>query len=128
MIEAVGKQEALDLANGITGERGRLMIAGYHQDGPRRVTMRLWNWRGVDVINAHERDPRTYVRGMRESCSWRLQAGRDAEIGASFYGTEGGVSFRNVQDSFYHFTAERYEGTACHTLETPPDDWGARAA
>jgi threonine dehydrogenase-like Zn-dependent dehydrogenase len=27
--------------------------------------MQLWNWRGLDVINAHERDPQTYVAGMR---------------------------------------------------------------
>ena len=27
--------------------------------------MQLWNWRGLDVINAHERDPRVYATGMR---------------------------------------------------------------
>jgi len=27
--------------------------------------MWLWNWRGIDVINAHERDPRTYAAGVR---------------------------------------------------------------
>jgi threonine dehydrogenase-like Zn-dependent dehydrogenase len=27
--------------------------------------MQLWNWRGIDVINAHERDPRIYQRGMQ---------------------------------------------------------------
>jgi threonine dehydrogenase-like Zn-dependent dehydrogenase len=27
--------------------------------------MQLWNWRGLDVINAHERDPRAYLEGMR---------------------------------------------------------------
>jgi threonine dehydrogenase-like Zn-dependent dehydrogenase len=42
-----------------------LIIAGFHQDGPRSVNMFLWNWRGIDVINAHERDPRAYVAGMR---------------------------------------------------------------
>jgi len=29
--------------------------------------MQLWNWRGLDVINAHERDPRVYAAGMREA-------------------------------------------------------------
>jgi threonine dehydrogenase-like Zn-dependent dehydrogenase len=43
------------------------MIAGYHQDGPRQVNMQSWNWRGIDVVNAHERDPRVYARGMREA-------------------------------------------------------------
>jgi threonine dehydrogenase-like Zn-dependent dehydrogenase len=57
----------LDLASELTSERGRLVIAGYHQDGPRQVNMQLWNWRGLDVINAHERDPRVYVEGMRSA-------------------------------------------------------------
>ena len=67
MIEAVGTQESLDLASELTSERGRLVIAGYHQDGPRQVNMQLWNWRGLDVINAHERDPQMYVAGMRDA-------------------------------------------------------------
>jgi 2-desacetyl-2-hydroxyethyl bacteriochlorophyllide A dehydrogenase len=67
VIEAVGTQQSLDLASELTSERGRLVIAGYHQDGPRQVNMQLWNWRGLDVINAHERDPQVYVEGMREA-------------------------------------------------------------
>jgi threonine dehydrogenase-like Zn-dependent dehydrogenase len=67
VIEAAGKQEALDLATELTKERGRLVIAGYHQDGPRQVDMQLWNWRGLDVINAHERDTKKYVDGMRRA-------------------------------------------------------------
>ena len=65
VIEAVGKQWPLDLAAEITKERGRLVIAGYHQDGPRQVNMQMWNWRGLDVINAHERDPQVYIEGIR---------------------------------------------------------------
>lgn len=67
VIECVGKPWPLDLAAELTAERGRLVIAGYHQDGPRRVNMQLWNWRGLDVINAHERDPAVYARGVREA-------------------------------------------------------------
>ncbi|HEX8273602.1 MAG TPA: zinc-binding dehydrogenase [Longimicrobiaceae bacterium] len=67
VIEAVGKQWPLDLSAELTRERGRLMVAGYHQDGPRQVNMWLWNWRGLDVINAHERDPKIYVQGIREA-------------------------------------------------------------
>jgi threonine dehydrogenase-like Zn-dependent dehydrogenase len=67
VIEAVGKQWPLDLAGELTRERGRLIVAGYHQDGPRQVNMQLWNWRGLDVINAHERDPRRYVDGIRRA-------------------------------------------------------------
>ena len=66
-IEAVGLQWPLDLAGELTGERGRLVVAGYHQDGTRQVNMQMWNWRGIDVVNAHERDPRMYVQGIREA-------------------------------------------------------------
>ncbi len=65
VIEAAGHQWPLDLAGELTRERGRLIIAGFHQDGPRKVNLQLWNWRGLDVINAHERDPKLYIEGMR---------------------------------------------------------------
>lgn len=67
VIEAVGAQWPLDLAGELTAERGTLVIAGYHQDSPRQVNMQLWNWRGLDVINAHERDPQVYVQGMKDA-------------------------------------------------------------
>jgi threonine dehydrogenase-like Zn-dependent dehydrogenase len=67
VIEAVGKAWPLDLAAELTRERGRLVIAGYHQDGPRQINMQLWNWRGLDVVNAHERDPAVYAEGVREA-------------------------------------------------------------
>lgn len=66
VLEATGKQKPLDLAAELTRIRGRLLIAGYHQDGPRTVDMQLWNWRGLDVINAHERDLEVYKSGMEE--------------------------------------------------------------
>lgn len=69
VIEAVGLQWPLDLAAELTRERGQLIVAGYHQDGPRQVNMQLWNWRGIDVINAHERDPATYISGARSAFS-----------------------------------------------------------
>ncbi|RKG73176.1 L-iditol 2-dehydrogenase [Corallococcus exercitus] len=65
VIEVVGEQWPLDLAGELTRVRGKLVIAGYHQDGPRQVNLQLWNWRGLDVVNAHERDPKVYVEGMR---------------------------------------------------------------
>jgi threonine dehydrogenase-like Zn-dependent dehydrogenase len=63
-IEAVGQQSTLDLAAEVLCERGRLTIAGYHQDGTRQVNMQQWNWRGIDVVNAHERNVDTYVQGI----------------------------------------------------------------
>jgi predicted dehydrogenase len=65
---------------------------------------------------------------VRLACSWRLQAGCDAIISASFYGTGGGASLSNVGGSFYDFAAERYRGTARETLAAPPEEWGGRAA
>lgn len=67
VIECTGKQWPLDLAGELTGYGGRMVVAGFHQDGPRQVNMQLWNWRGFDVINAHERDPAVNVRGLQEA-------------------------------------------------------------
>ena len=76
VIEAAGSQQALDIGSALIGERGRLIIAGYHQDGPRIVNMQQWNWRGIDVINAHEREPLVYVEAIRKAiravCEGRL--------------------------------------------------------
>ena len=65
VIECTGKQWPLDLAAELCAVRAKLVVAGYHQDGPRQVNMQLWNWRGLDVVNAHERDPKVYLGGMR---------------------------------------------------------------
>ena len=75
VIEAVGKQWPLDLAGELVAEGGRLVIAGYHQDGPRQVSMQMWNWKGIDVVNAHERDPAVQLRGLREAVD-AVAAGR----------------------------------------------------
>ena len=65
---------------------------------------------------------------VRLACSWRLHAGQDAVIEASFYGTDGGATMRNVGGSFYDFTAALHRGTAGEPLATGPDEWGGRAA
>lgn len=64
----------------------------------------------------------------RIACSWRLHAGQDAVISATFYGTEGGASIRNLRGSFYDFEAVLWRGTASKVLVSPPDEWGGRAA
>ena len=66
-IEAAGVQDTLDLAARLVRVRGRLVVAGYHQDGPRTVDVQSWNWRGIDVVNAHERAPQVYVEGIRRA-------------------------------------------------------------
>ncbi len=65
VIEAAGYQWPLDLSAELVREGGRLVVAGYHQDGPRQVNMQMWNWKGIDVVNAHERDPQVQMEGMR---------------------------------------------------------------
>jgi threonine dehydrogenase-like Zn-dependent dehydrogenase len=77
VIECVGAQWPLDLAAELVAERGVLVIAGYHQDGPRQVSMQSWNWRGIDVVNAHERDPRVVVDGMRAAIAELAEGGLD---------------------------------------------------
>jgi predicted dehydrogenase len=62
------------------------------------------------------------------SCSWRLSAGRDADIRAFFYGTSGALMLRNVKGSFYDFSAQRCTGTSVILLDKGPDAWGGRAA
>jgi predicted dehydrogenase len=61
------------------------------------------------------------------SCSWNLQAGCEAVIEASFYGTNGAVALKNINGSFYDFVGVRYWGTKSETLVQPPDAWGGRA-
>jgi predicted dehydrogenase len=65
---------------------------------------------------------------LQLSCSWKLPAGCDAIIAATFYGTKGGASFRNIEGSFYNFTAERFRGTQREVLTSTPEEWGGKAA
>ena len=65
---------------------------------------------------------------IRLACSWRLHAGQEAVIGATFYGTDGAAALANQGGSFYDFTAERFAGTSRTPLAQAPDDWGGRAA
>ena len=80
MIEAAGTQEALDTASRLVATEGTLVLAGFHQDGPRTVDLQSWNWRGLDVVNAHERDPGRVVDGIREAV--RLAAAGKLDVGA----------------------------------------------
>lgn len=65
---------------------------------------------------------------VRLACSWNLNAGQEAVIGAIFHGTEASAGFRNIGGSFYDFEAFLDRGTHREVLASPPDDWGGRAA
>jgi 2-desacetyl-2-hydroxyethyl bacteriochlorophyllide A dehydrogenase len=67
VVEATGVQSGLDLATEIISEYGLLIIAGYHQDGLRNINMQQWNWKAIDVINAHERDSQKYISGLKDA-------------------------------------------------------------
>lgn len=75
VIEAAGLQTTLDVASALAAEYGRLVIAGYHQDGPRQVDMQQWNWRALDVVNAHERSVERYASGVQRAID-AIRAGR----------------------------------------------------
>jgi 2-desacetyl-2-hydroxyethyl bacteriochlorophyllide A dehydrogenase len=65
VIEATGKQGPLNLAAELVREQGRLVIAGYHFDGMRQVNLQLWNALGLEVVNAHQRDPKHLSAGAQ---------------------------------------------------------------
>ncbi|MCM4161446.1 zinc-binding dehydrogenase [Antarcticibacterium flavum] len=65
VIEATGKEWPLNLSIELTAEKGKLIVAGFHQDGMRSVNVQMLNWRGIDMINAHEREPEKYVEGIK---------------------------------------------------------------
>ena len=74
-IDATGIQTGLDLAGALTCTRGRLVIFGYHQSGPRSLELQPWNLRGLDVVNAHQRADDEYRAGMRAGLAM-LQHGK----------------------------------------------------
>jgi threonine dehydrogenase-like Zn-dependent dehydrogenase len=79
VIEAAGTQEALDVASSLVATGGLLAIAGFHQDGLRRIDLQSWNWRGLDVVNAHEREPRRVIGGIREAVTLAATGALDVE-------------------------------------------------
>lgn len=80
VIECAGVQQTLDVGTWLTAYGGRLVIAGYHADGPRTVDMQSWNWKGIDVINAHDRRPAVFVRALHDGL--RLIAERGLNLSA----------------------------------------------
>ncbi len=61
------------------------------------------------------------------ACSWKLPLGADCFIEAAFFGSRGSAMVRNVQGSFYDFTAEHCVGRERTLLCGPKDPWGGRA-
>jgi len=77
VIEAAGTQSALDMCGELVKEHGRVLIVGYHigGGGTRTVNMPLWNWKAIDVINAHVRRNAEKLDAMRAGMEL-VRAGR----------------------------------------------------
>jgi threonine dehydrogenase-like Zn-dependent dehydrogenase len=69
VFENSGTSSGLTLASRIVREHGILSIVGWHQGGTRQVDMEMWNWKGFNVINAHERRPDYLMDCMRRGLS-----------------------------------------------------------
>ncbi|MBA3414941.1 MAG: zinc-binding dehydrogenase, partial [Chloroflexia bacterium] len=65
VVEASGTQPGLDLAGKLVRAHGVLSILGYHQGGPRQVDVGMWNWKAIDVVNAHVRRRADLMESMR---------------------------------------------------------------
>ena len=65
-VEVTGTQPGLTLAGRLPHAHGVLSIVGYHSTGNgRNVDMKLWNWKAITVINAHERRNNVHLDNMR---------------------------------------------------------------
>jgi threonine dehydrogenase-like Zn-dependent dehydrogenase len=65
VVEGSGTQPGLTLAGEMVRAHGVLSILGYHQGGPRQVDVGMWNWKAIDVVNAHVRRRADLMESMR---------------------------------------------------------------
>ena len=65
VVEGSGTQPGLTLAGELVRPHGILSILGYHQGGPRQVEVGMWNWKAIDVVNAHVRRWDDLMESMR---------------------------------------------------------------
>lgn len=64
-IEASGTQPGLSMAGRMVKAHGILSILGFHQGGLRNVDVEMWNWKAIDVVNAHVRRHADLMESMR---------------------------------------------------------------
>jgi len=65
VVEASGTPAGLELAGKLVKAHGTLSILGYHQGAPRQVDVGMWNWKAIDVVNAHVRRRADLLESMR---------------------------------------------------------------
>lgn len=102
----------------VAGVTSRLYAQGQPLDSPE-VQVEDFATARIDLENGAT---------VQLACSWKLQAGCDALISGTFYGTRGGARFRNVNGSFFDFVAERFDGTRSTLISSCAGGWGGRAA
>jgi L-iditol 2-dehydrogenase len=74
-FEVTGAAAALTTLGQVTRMSGKVAIVGYHQGADRALPLGQWNWMAYEIVNAHFRDPRTIMSGMRTAMRL-LTAGR----------------------------------------------------
>lgn len=79
VVEASGTQPGLELAGRLVRAHGLLSILGYHQGGPRSVDVEMWNWKAIDVVNAHVRRRADLLESMR--IGLELEANKMIDLG-----------------------------------------------
>jgi threonine dehydrogenase-like Zn-dependent dehydrogenase len=55
VVEASGTQAGLAMASDLVRAHGVLSILGFHQGQSRTVDIEMWNWKAINVVNAHVR-------------------------------------------------------------------------
>ena len=75
VVEASGSQAGLDLATALVRLHGTVSILGFHQ-GMRQIDATMWNYKSIDVVNAHVRD----MGLLAESTALGLEMQRDGRI------------------------------------------------
>jgi threonine dehydrogenase-like Zn-dependent dehydrogenase len=63
VIEATGSEEVLAIAASLCRVEGTLAIVGYHQGSGRQVPLHEWNWKALQIVNAHVRSPHVILDG-----------------------------------------------------------------
>ncbi|RPI16717.1 MAG: gfo/Idh/MocA family oxidoreductase [Ignavibacteriae bacterium] len=110
-------------------------LALYALDFPyaKNVTSRLYSFgrllkpnEGIEDYAAVSIDLINDV-SVNLSCSWNSSIGQDAVIEATFTGTTGRVSMKNVNGSFYDFSTVLYNGTHKEIIFSDYDDWSGMA-
>lgn len=74
VMEFSGSESGLQLAGDLVKAHGRLGIGGYHNDGPRSIDYKLWNFKAITTINCHERRV-DYEAGLCRRCMELLDKG-----------------------------------------------------